>query len=114
MSDYHITLKSVYSCPAAEIPKKVKLPEGWTLSWHQLETLKAIRNPNIDVIFNSAITSDGKSLAAFLEPLQTICCAVALYPTNELARDQETQIKAISNNSNPNINPALSDSAARN
>ena len=93
MSDYQITLKSVYSCPAAEIPHGVKLPEGWTLSWHQLETLKAIRDPNIDVIINTAMTGDGKSLAAALETLQTFCCAIWLYPTNELARDQETQFK---------------------
>ncbi|MEG4216644.1 type I-D CRISPR-associated helicase Cas3' [Microcoleus sp. Pol14C6] len=93
MSDYQITLKSVYSCPAAEIPQGVKLPEGWTLSWHQLETLKAIRDPNIDVIINTAMTGDGKSLGAALETLQIFCCAIWLYPTNELARDQETQFK---------------------
>ena len=43
---------------------------------------------------NSAMTGDGKSLAAFLEVLQGECCAIALYPTNELARDQESQTKA--------------------
>ncbi len=107
MSDYQITLKSVYSCPAAEIPKGVKLPENWTLSWHQLETLKAIRDPNIDVILNSAITSDGKSLAALLETLQTNCCAVALYPTNELARDQETQIKRYIEQFQPDHQPRV-------
>ena len=98
MSDYQITLKSVYSCPASEIPKKVKLPEGWTLSWHQAETLKAIRDPNIDVIINTAMTGDGKSLAAYLETLlkgtqQEYYNVIGLYPTNELARDQEIQIK---------------------
>ena len=29
MSDYHITLKPVYSCPAAEIPKELRdTPQG--------------------------------------------------------------------------------------
>ena len=107
MSDYQITLKSVYSCPAAEIPKGVKLPEGWKLYWHQLETLKAIRDPNIDVIINTAMTGDGKSLAAFLETLQTNCCAVALYPTNELARDQETQIKRYIEQFQPDHQPRV-------
>ena len=98
MSDYQITLKSVYSCPASEIPHGLKLPEGWTLSWHQLETLKAIRDPNIDVIINIAMTGDGKSLAAYLETLlkgmlQEYYNVIGLYPTNELARDQESQIK---------------------
>jgi CRISPR-associated endonuclease/helicase Cas3 len=71
MSDYRITLKSVYSCPASETPADVKLPEGWSLSWHQLETGKAIHDPNIDVIFNTAMTGDGKILAAYLETLLT-------------------------------------------
>lgn len=93
MSEYRITLKPVYSCLASETPKDVKLPDGWSLSWHQAATLEAIRDPNIDVIFNSAMTGDGKSLAAYLETLQGNISAVGLYPTNELARDQETQIK---------------------
>lgn len=93
MSDYGITLKPVYSCPAEETPKGVQLPEGWSLSWHQAETLKALRDPNVDVIFNTAMTNDGKSLAGYLETLLTDFCAIGLYPTNELARDQETQIQ---------------------
>ncbi len=67
------------------------MPEGWTLSWHQVETLKALRDPGVDVVFNTAMTSDGKSLAAYLEVLQGECSAIGLYPTNELARDQESQ-----------------------
>jgi len=92
MSDYRITLKPVFSCPW-ETPKGVRLPKGWALSWHQVATLEALRDPNIDVIFNTAMTGDGKSLAAYLETLQTNFCAIGLYPTNELARDQETQIQ---------------------
>ncbi|HBB30869.1 MAG TPA: type I-D CRISPR-associated helicase Cas3' [Cyanobacteria bacterium UBA9273] len=93
MSDYKITLKPVYSGPALEIPKGVQLPEGWSLSWHQVETWQAIQDPGIDVIFNTAMTGDGKSLAAYLPVLQGECCAIGLYPTNELARDQDTQIR---------------------
>ena len=94
---YQVTLKPVYSCPALE-PKDVKLPQKWSLVWHQAETLKAIRDPNIDVIFNTAMTGDGKSLAAYLDTLQGETAqgefryALGLYPTNELARDQETQL----------------------
>ena len=93
MSEFKIQLKSVYSCPADEIPSSVNLPNGWTLAWHQLETLEALRNPEIDVVINTAMTGDGKSLAAYLEVLQGKAYAIGLYPTNELARDQETQIK---------------------
>jgi CRISPR-associated endonuclease/helicase Cas3 len=92
MPNYSITLKPVYSCPAAEVPQDVVLPDGWTLSWHQAETLKALRDPNVDVVFNTAMTGDGKSLAAYLDVLQGDCFAIALYPTNALARDQEIQV----------------------
>lgn len=93
MTEYSITLKPVYSSPALALPDDLLLPPGWSLAWHQAETLKALRDPNIDVVFNSAMTGDGKSLAAFLEVLQGDCNAIALYPTNELARDQETQTR---------------------
>jgi CRISPR-associated endonuclease/helicase Cas3 len=106
-SDYKITLQSVYSCPALESPQGVKLPQGWQLSWHQLETLKAIRDPNIDVIINTAMTGDGKSLAIYLETLQTDCCVVGCYPTNELARDQHTQINSYIELFQPDYQPRV-------
>jgi CRISPR-associated endonuclease/helicase Cas3 len=95
MSEYNIILKPVYSCPASisDIPKGVKLPKDWVLSWHQAETLKAIRDPDIDVISNTAMTGDGKSLASYLDILQVYSPISGFYPTNELARDQETQIR---------------------
>lgn len=69
MSDYFIGLKSVYSCLTSDILKTIKLPENWHLSWHQWETYKAINNSNIDVVINTAMTGDGKSLAADLAVL---------------------------------------------
>jgi CRISPR-associated endonuclease/helicase Cas3 len=93
MSDYSIILKPVYSSSADEIPQGVTLPQGWSLVWHQVATLDALRDPSIDVVFNTAMTGDGKSLAAYLEVLQGECSAIGLYPTNELARDQETQTR---------------------
>ncbi|PSN19226.1 type I-D CRISPR-associated helicase Cas3' [filamentous cyanobacterium CCP5] len=91
---YSIQLKPVYSCPASNVPQEVHLPQGWQLSWHQFETLKALRDPNIDVVFNTAMTGDGKSLAAYLDILQGDCHAIALYPTNALAADQENQVQS--------------------
>ena len=94
MTDSQITLKPVYSCPATALPAALTLPEGWvSLSWHQIETFNALNDPNIDVVFNTAMTGDGKSLAAYLDVLQGNCSAIGLYPTNELARDQEMQTK---------------------
>lgn len=93
MAEYQVTLKPVYSCPADEIPDGIQLPEGWGLSWHQVETWKALNDPEIDVIFNTAMTGDGKSLAAYLRTLQEYFPVMGLYPTNELARDQMNQIE---------------------
>jgi len=90
--NYSINLKPVYSQIVAT-PDEVKLPDDWSLSWHQLETLKALRDPNIDVVFNTAMTGDGKSLAAYLQAMTNNISTLAMYPTNELARDQEKQVQ---------------------
>ncbi|PSB19571.1 type I-D CRISPR-associated helicase Cas3' [filamentous cyanobacterium CCP1] len=107
MTDYSITLKPVYSFPADDVPKGVKMPEGWTLSWHQAETLKALRDPSVDVVFNTSMTGDGKSLAAYLEVLQGEYSAIGLYPTNELARDQENQTNDYVTQFKPANNPRV-------
>jgi len=59
---------------------------------HQVETLEAFHNPEIDVIFNTAMTGDGKSLAAYLPTFQDHKHVIALYPTNELIRDQHQSL----------------------
>lgn len=55
---------------------------------HQAETLAAFNDPEIDVIFNVAMTGDGKSLAAYLPAFQQQKNIIAMYPTNELVQDQ--------------------------
>ncbi|MEM8640381.1 MAG: type I-D CRISPR-associated helicase Cas3' [Cyanobacteria bacterium P01_G01_bin.54] len=107
MANYSITLKSVYSCPADETPKGVKLPEGWHLAWHQAETYKALQDPNVDVVFNTAMTGDGKSLAAYLGVLQGKDYAIGLYPTNALARDQEMQVQNYIETFQPKATPRV-------
>ena len=86
----------------------MQLPKDWSLSWHQAVTLEAIRNPNIDVVFNTAMTGDGKSLAAYLDIIQGQSSAIGLYPTNELARDQETQIQGYIEQFQPLSKPRVS------
>jgi CRISPR-associated endonuclease/helicase Cas3 len=93
MSDYSIKLNPVYSCPTSDILKEIKLPKNCNLSWHQVETYKAINNPDVNVVINTAMTGDGKSLAADLAVLFGDFSALKMYPTNELARDQEIQTK---------------------
>ncbi len=113
MNPYNVNLKPVYSCPAENVSHSLKLPEKWRLSWHQLETWKALQDPNVDVIVNTAMTGDGKSLSAYLDAMQGeqenefIRYSMGLYPTNELARDQESQIKSYIEKFQPNNDPRV-------
>jgi CRISPR-associated endonuclease/helicase Cas3 len=91
-----ITTLPVYSKLADEsdVPAEIttRLPQGWQLSQHQLETYRALINPAIDVVINTAMTGDGKSLAAYLPTLVLPDHrAFGMYPTIELSRDQERQ-----------------------
>jgi len=69
---------------------------GIALRSHQLDTWRAVNDPSVDVIFNSAITGDGKSLAGYLPSLLGPAPRhlFATYPTNELLQDQERQFAA--------------------
>jgi CRISPR-associated endonuclease/helicase Cas3 len=108
MEEYSITLKPVFSRCVAELPPAVKLPQGWSaLSWHQLETFNALKNPNVDVVFNTAITGDGKSLAAYLPSMTGKNYTLAMYPTNELARDQERQVQDYKEKFKPECDPQI-------
>src|SRR6266702_713923 len=60
---------------------------------HQVETWEAFRDPDLDVIFNIAMTGDGKSLGAYLPSFQEEKHVIAMYPTNELVRDQFDALK---------------------
>ncbi len=106
MTNKQIFLKPVYS-ETVETPKGIEIPDGWRLAWHQLETFKALQDPDIDVVFNTAMTGDGKSLAAYLGVLQGNTEAIALYPTNELARDQENQIQNYVTDFQPRNEPRI-------
>lgn len=76
-----------------------KLPadrEGkpWKLSKHQVETYRALTQEDVDVVLNVAMTGDGKSLAAYLPTLiDPANHCLGMYPTNELLRDQERQLR---------------------
>lgn len=79
----------------ADLPPEIgrRLPAGWRLHEHQLETYQAVTGGQYDVVINTAMTGDGKSLAGYLPVLADGASLVALYPTNELARDQELQLE---------------------
>jgi CRISPR-associated endonuclease/helicase Cas3 len=59
---------------------------------HQVATWKAILDPDVDVVFNTAMTGDGKSLAAYLPAFQDRKHIIAMYPTNELIQDQHAAL----------------------
>lgn len=108
MRDFSIKLKSVYSCPADTVPSQIRLPaEIPNLSWHQVETWNALNNPEIDVVFNTAMTGDGKSLAAFLKAMTGRNSTLAMYPTNELSRDQERQVSNYLKQFQPEYDPQI-------
>lgn len=62
---------------------------------HQVQTFNHLAEPDVDVVFNCVVTGGGKSLAAFSRGLlsQSPMPTVALYPTNELGRDQASQLE---------------------
>lgn len=76
----------------ADVPPEIaaRLPDDWRLSAHQVATYAALRHNDIDVVFNTAMTGDGKSLAGLLPLLAAPrpTGTLALYPTNELITDQ--------------------------
>lgn len=104
MSSYSITVKSIYS-RTVSTPKGLTLPSGWSLSFNQAATLEAL--DNYDVVFNTAITGDGKSLAAYLKAMTSNTSTLAMYPTNELARDQEKQIQKYKEEFKPEKDPQI-------
>jgi CRISPR-associated endonuclease/helicase Cas3 len=80
-----------------DVPSGVaaQLPEGWRLYQHQLDTYRALTEGDADIIFNTAMTGDGKSLAGQLPVLiqEWKSPLLAMYPTNELAHDQQGQLR---------------------
>ncbi|HBE16639.1 MAG TPA: type I-D CRISPR-associated helicase Cas3' [Cyanobacteria bacterium UBA11149] len=108
MTAYTIGLQPVYSQRAEAVPQGVTLPPDLSsLSWHQAETFKLLQDPNIDVIFNTAMTGDGKSLAAYLAAMTNRTYTLAMYPTNELARDQEKQVAGYKAKFKPEYDPQI-------
>jgi len=95
-----ITTLPVFSKLADEnaLPKELRerLPKGWKLSQHQLDTYKALTGNEYDVIFNTAMTGDGKSLAGQLAALVNggqEHPIMSMYPTNELIDDQDSHLE---------------------
>lgn len=99
----HVHLLPVYSKNAApdllaRVLRGRRLPDSIRLSEHQALTLEALETPGVQVVLNTAMTGDGKSLAAYLrsfigaaDPYEARPATLGLYPTIELSRDQTRQ-----------------------
>lgn len=91
---------AVYSKEAdpSAVPPEIAacIPRGWRLSEHQLATYQALLCKDVDIVINSAMTGDGKSIAGLLPYIsgQNTDGLLALYPTNELIRDQERSARS--------------------
>ncbi len=76
-----------------------ELPKDYVLATHQWAVYEALQDPAVDVVFNVAMTGDGKSLAAYLPllraPKGSSARGLYAYPTNELIRDQERQLTGL-------------------
>jgi CRISPR-associated endonuclease/helicase Cas3 len=66
-----------------------------------------LSDPDIDVVFNTAMTGDGKSLAAYLKAMTGKNYTLAMYPTNELVRDQERQVQNYKTLFDPDYEPQI-------
>src|SRR5712692_10919159 len=85
MTALHLNILPVYS---QEHPDPRHHIGSVRLLKHQVATWEAFQDPDVDVIFNIAMTGDGKSLAAYLPVFRQQKNVVAMYPTNELVQDQ--------------------------
>ena len=85
MDHVHLHILPVYS---EEHPDNRYQYGETRLLKHQVATWEAINDADIDVVFNTAMTGDGKSLAAYLAAFKDQKHIVAMYPTNELILDQ--------------------------
>ncbi len=94
MESFSLKIKAVHSALVSIEESQRYTKSGLQLARHQVETLNAFADPEIDIIFNTAMTGDGKTLAAFLPALLNGKRALASYPTNELIRDQERSLRS--------------------
>jgi CRISPR-associated endonuclease/helicase Cas3 len=87
MKQMSLRLGPVYSCLASADDLKglnlARLPSTYKLRYHQAQTWQKFTNSDAEVIFDTALTGDGKSLAGQLPMLADGKYALLLYPTNE-------------------------------
>lgn len=76
-----------------QIPTNGHTP--WKIMAHQAATVRALRSGNAPLIFNQALTGDGKTLAGQFPLFADGVPTLTMYPTNELARDQKRSLDSL-------------------
>ena len=101
MTIYHLRLKAVDSrkatpdeLGAAEITPD-QIPDNYALMAHQVETIRALRSGSAPIVINQAMTGDGKTLAGQMQLFSQKVRTLAMYPTNELIKDQKRGLDAL-------------------
>ena len=89
MIKYTITLNPVYFFSTVEITYSNCLSKNCLILWHRVETLKTISNVN--VIFNTVMTEEGKSLSCYPLIMTSENYTLDMYLTNKLTKDLQEQ-----------------------
>ena len=87
----------------SEYASELELAPAIRLVTHQEEVWNAICEPETQVVFDTALTGDGKTLAGLLPAVKrrkSLGKGLFAYPTNELIRDQARQFGEWSNKLN--------------
>jgi CRISPR-associated endonuclease/helicase Cas3 len=69
-----------------------QIPPGWRIMAHQAATIQALRSGHAAIIVNEARTGDGKTFAGQFPLFADGWKTLTMYPTNELAADQQRSL----------------------
>lgn len=70
-----------------------QIPPDWRMMAHQAATVRALRFGDAPIVINRAMTGDGKTFAGQFMLFNEKWATFAMYPTNELARDQQRSLE---------------------
>ena len=78
-----------------------QIPADWRMMAHQVKTIRALQNGDSAIIVNEARTGDGKTFAGQFPLFAYGWKTLTMYPTKELAEDQQRGLNDLLNRWNP-------------
>src|SRR5258708_27648572 len=72
-----------------------QIPPDWRLMAHQANTIRVAQTGDAAIIVNEARTGDGKTFAGQFPLFAYGWKTLTMYPTNELANDQQRSMKGV-------------------